>query len=313
MSQPAPFALVASRDDTALYKDARIGFSHLVPGRPTFAARTARPGDPPADAVLHLQDAPITLRYRVEAPVDATADSDLLARTVAERHGSWRAQTAVTADVANASWLAAWGATAAFVAAYDVPPNTMTGTGHAREDLFVLVRHGLVLLVSWTYPRAFVDDPAYAAFASVAEATMVWDAARWDQRGRVWPASELLGPGLHGALGTKHAASAKELASAVLLPDERARIFAMLSAIVSGAGAPWVPLSAEVRESNRRALLAAIRNERIRAFVDGAFSDVRTAHDLRGLALLLARSVEGGRTPTLVSARAPSGLATHAR
>ena len=31
-----------------------------------------------------------------------------------------------------------------------------------REDLFVLVRQGMVMLVSWTYPRGFVDDPAYA-------------------------------------------------------------------------------------------------------------------------------------------------------
>jgi hypothetical protein len=289
-----PFALSPLRDDTALYQDARAGFSHLLPGRPTLG--TARPGDPPSDAVIYLQDAPITIRYRLEPPSFAAASAGDLARGTAERFAAWRARSSVAVDWANESWLAAWGVEAAVVAAYDIPANPSAGTPPAREDLFVLVRQGMVMLVSWTYPRGFVDDPAYATFASVAEATMAWDPARWEQRGRVWPDSPFLGPGLFAVAKAKYNESSKEVATADILPEERAQILNILAGVISGAGAPWVPLAPEVIEGNKRAILSAVRNGRLRAFVDGAFLDVRSAHDLRGLAILLGRALDSRRS-----------------
>lgn len=305
----SPFALTPHRDDTALFQDARIGFSHLVPGRPSLGPAAARPGDPPADAILHLQDAPIAVRYRVEAPFFAAPTAADLARETAARYASWRAQANVVADRANETWLAAWGVEAAAVAAYDLPPSTAAGTGHGREDLFVLVRHGVVLLVSWTYPRGFVDDPAYASFASVAEATMIWDPMRWEQRGRVWPVGEFLEPGLYGAPKPKYNEAAKELVGTPLLPEERSRLFTILSGVVSGAGAPWVPLAPELRESNRRAILGAVQNGRVRTFVEEAFADVRTAHDLRGLAIILGRALDDRRSSSSQLAPLPGAAA----
>lgn len=257
-----------------------------------------RPGEPPADVAIHLQDAPITIRYRLEPPSFAAPSAGELARGTAERHASWRAKSAVPAEYANDSWLAAWGVEAAAVAAYDVPANAAAGTQPSREDLFVLVRQGMVMLVSWTYPAGFVDDPAYATFASVAEATMVWDITRWEQRGRVWPDGAFVGPGLFGAPKTKYNEGAKQLSSSPLLPDERTQLLAVLSGVVSGAGAPWVPISPEIREGNKRAILSVVKNARLTVFIDEAFVEVRTAHDLRGLAIILGRALDARRSPS---------------
>jgi hypothetical protein len=304
----SPFTLTPGRDDTALYQDSRAGFSHLLPGRPTLGMATLRPGDPPADAAIHLQDAPITIRYRLEAPSFAASSAADLARGTAERFATWRANGAVTVDWANDSWLLAWGVEAAAVAAYDVPANPAAGTDVFREDLFVLVRQGAVLVVSWTYPRGFIDDPAYATFASVAEATMVWDPARWEQHGRVWPESAFLGPGLFGAPHARYAEIAKQLSSAPLLPDERTQVLGILSGVVSGAGAPWVPLTPDVVAGNKRAVLSALRNGRLRSFVEEAFLEIRTAHDLRGLAIVMGRALDARRTSSIPPAMPGSGL-----
>lgn len=295
----SPFSLTPSRDDTALFKDARAGFSHLVPGRPTLGMANVRPGDPPADAVLHLQDAPVTIRYRLEPPSFAAASAADLARGTAERVASWRAQQPVAVEWANESWLLAWGVESAAVAAYDVPANAAARSEIAREDLFVLVRHGIVIVVTWTYPRGFVDDPAYATFASVAEATMIWDVSRWEQRGRVWPDGPFLGTGLFGAPKSKFADSSRLLSSTAIVPAERVQLLAILSSIVSGAGAPWVLLTPDMIEGSKRAIMFAVRNARLRAFVDDAFAEVRTGHDLRGLAIILGRALDVRRTSSV--------------
>ena len=67
----SPFGLEPGKDDTALFKDARAGFSHLLPGRPVLGLG-GRPGDPPSDVVIHLQDAPITVRYTMAPPAFAS-------------------------------------------------------------------------------------------------------------------------------------------------------------------------------------------------------------------------------------------------
>jgi hypothetical protein len=261
---------------------------------------TLRAGEPPSDAVIHLQDAPITIRYRIEPPSFAAASAAELARGTAQKLAGWRAQASVDVDWANDSWLTAWGVEAAAVAAYDVPESAASpGAPLAREDLFVLVRQAMVMLVSWTYPRGFIDDPAYATFASVAEATMVWDAARWEQRGRVWPEGPFLGAGLFGAPKPKYNEIAKQLAALPIGLEERAQVLSILSGIVSSAGAPWVPLSPDVADGNRRALLSAIRSARLGVLVDEAFADVRTAHDLRGLAIILGRALDVRRPSSI--------------
>ncbi|MBX3222432.1 MAG: hypothetical protein KF795_18080, partial [Labilithrix sp.] len=289
---PSPFSLESGKDDdVALVLDARTGFSHLLPGRPSLAM--ARPGDPPADATVHLQDAPVTIRYKLEQPSLHASSLGELARLTAERFACWRAQAHVTVDFANPSWLLSWGAEAAAVATYDVAPGS---SPPAREDLFVLVRQGMVYLVTWTYPRGFNDDPAYASFASVAEATMIWDPMRWEQRGRVWPESAFVGAGIYAQPKPRHAETARWLSSVTLPDDERAHVLGVLASVVSNAGAPWVELRPDVLERSQSAVVAAFRAPELQAFVRGAFAEVRTAHDLRGLAVILGRALDARRS-----------------
>src|SRR5205085_8865045 len=103
----------------------------------------------------------------------------------------------------------------------------------------------------------------------------------------------------------KHNDLAKQIAVAFIPPDERAHLLALLSSLVSGAGAPWVPLAPEAIEGHRHALLAATRLPAIHAFVQNALVDVRTAHDLRGMAVMLGRAIDGQIAGTTSSAPPP--------
>src|SRR5688572_20940417 len=83
-AKPSPFTLEPGKDaDAGLFRDARTGFSHLLVGRPLLAV--SRPQDPPVDAVVQLQDAPITIRYRTEPPTISAASPADLARLTAIR------------------------------------------------------------------------------------------------------------------------------------------------------------------------------------------------------------------------------------
>lgn len=296
------FSLTVTKDDSALFQDARIGFSHLLPGRPALSVPSFGPHEAPADVAIHLQDAPVVLRYRLEAPSFAAPTAQALAHATAARHAAFRAQpgmlrardagpassNAVSVDHANATWLRAWSVEAAAVSAYDV---AITPGAAVHEDLFVLVRHGAVLIVTWTYPRTFLDEPPYATFASVAEATMVWDPTRWEQYGKIWPESAFTHPGLAATPKPKHQEALRALGPLTLDAEARTRLLTVLSGIVSSAGAPWVKLSRELLDTHHRLLARSVRDPRFANFVEVAFGDVATAHDLRGLAILLGRSV----------------------
>jgi hypothetical protein len=277
---PGPFGLTPQRDDVALYQDARTGFSHQLPGKPALGMVR---GD--ADAVVHLQDAPVTIRYRLMPPGFVAPSAVDVAVGTAERHAASRAHAQVKVELADPSWFSTWGVEAAAVARYDL------ADGASHEDLFVLVRAGLVMTVTWTYPRGFADDPAYAAFASVAEATMVWDETRWEQRGRIWPDSAFLGAGLYGAPRPMYNEAAKAVAASRVPPGERTALIAILSDMVSRAGAPWAVLAPDFAVAQKAALLDVARTPPVRTFVDTAFADVRTGHDLRGFAVVLGRAL----------------------
>jgi hypothetical protein len=161
----------------------------------------------------------------------------------------------------------------------------------------------MVYVVTWTYPAGFTDDPAYASFASVAEATMIWDPMRWEQRGRVWPESTFVGPGIYAVPKPKHNETARVLSRVSLVNEERSHILLVLSGIVSSAGAPWVELRPDMLDANRQAIASAFRDPELRAFIHHAFADVRTAHDLRGFAVLLGRALD-----TRHSSRPPQSL-----
>jgi len=258
--------------DVALYRDARVGFSHLVPGRPQLFAVDDAPNELASDASLVLEDAPLTIRYRLD---DAREPALVLARKIA----AWRAHAPVVAESAHPSWPRTWGVDDAAVASYDVA----IAREPLREDLFVLVRRAQAYLVTWTYPVRSATTPTYGAFASIAEATMVWDPERYEQRGRVWPKSEVAGPGLSPALDPRLLGTVHTLARTA----QREPLRKLVARVLSGIGPPWVELSPE-RVASHRDELAKLADPTL---VHRLFEPVRTAHDLRAVIVFVGRAL----------------------
>lgn len=245
----------------------------------------------------------MTLRYRLETPSLAVASPSELALRTAERVATSRT---TRVELTDPSWLSAWGVEGAAVAAYAVPETA------TREDVFVLVRQQQVYVVVWTYPATFIEEPTYACFASVTEATMVWDTLRWEQRGRVWPASTLVGPGLHPQ-PTRRLREWTDRVGAIAnhgqtsgMPErERATILEKVSNIVTNVGAPWVELRRDIIDSTRRSLVNAFTDPWVRASLYEIFAEVKTAHDLRGLAIQIGRTLDPERSAPPPGLRAP--------
>lgn len=292
-----PFALTPKHHDAALYQDLRASFGHLLPGRPrlTPGAAGAAPGEPPADTALWLQDAPIAVRYRYEAPQLAAATAGDLAGRTAEAYARARVAPASRGpgvERVAPAWLAKWGVEGAARAEYDLTAPDAAGADH--EELLVLVRAGGVMLVTTRWPRGAVDAATLALFRSAAEATLVWDARRWQSASGLWPESSFLQPRVVATLWPGREEQLAWLAREARFEDaEREAVTTAVDDVLRNAGAPWAGLDAAAWSAHRDRLLGALVQPAARAFVEGAFGEVRTAQDLRGLAAMLGRAVSG--------------------
>ncbi|HEY1957900.1 MAG TPA: hypothetical protein VGH28_19905 [Polyangiaceae bacterium] len=286
--QNFPFALTPKASDAALYQDLRATFGHLVPGRAQLTAVQPAWGEPPADAMLWLSDAPITVRYRYEPAAFVAASAADLATRTAQTYAANRAQRAVELIPADA-WLSTWSVEAAAHAEYDLPAPDAAGADH--EELFVLVRGGMVMFVTTRHPRAGVDPITLSLFRSATEGSMCWDAQRWQSGTTPWPESTFLEPRMLATLTPYRSDQAAWLARehGPMSEDERAGIYDALDRVLRTAGPAWSMLDASAHASHRVTLLAAIRESKLRAFVDATFAEVRSAHDLRGLAMMIGR------------------------
>ena len=288
--QNFPFTLTPKLCDAALYQDLRATFGHLVPGRAQLTAAPQVWGEPPADAILWLAHAPITVRYRYErAAFVASSAADLAMRT-AQSYGANRTQRAVDVTSPEPGWLATWGVEAAAHADYDLAAPDGAGADH--EELFVLVRGGMVMFVTTRHPRAGVDPVTLALFRSATEATISWDAQRWQSGTTPWPESTFLEPRMLATLTPYRNDQSAWLAreSGAIDDDQRAGVHDALDRVLRTAGPAWSVLDESARASHRVTLLAAVRQPTLRTFVDATLAEVRTAHDLRGLAMMIGRA-----------------------
>ena len=288
--QSFPFTLTPKASDVALYQDLRTTFGHLVPGRPQITPAQPAYGEPPADTVLWLADAAITVRYRLEPAAFVAANAHDLAARTAQIYAARRAQRAVDVALVDAGWQATWGVEAAARADYDLP--TPDAAGADREELFVLVRGGMVMFVTTRHPRAGVDPVTLALFRSATEGSMTWDPMRWQSGVTPWPESSFLEPRALATLRPQREQQEAWLAyeAAPSGEEERAAIYEALERVLRTAGPAWAPLDADAHASYRVSLLAAIQQPKLRSFVDASFAEVRTAHDLRGLAMMVGRA-----------------------
>jgi hypothetical protein len=264
--------------DVALYRDARVGFSHLIPGRPRLFAVDYTPNELACDACVEIEDAPVTIRYRVDI------DTKEIAIAIARRIAVWRAQAPVVAETAHPSWPRTWGVEDAAVASYDVALSRAHGEP-TREDLFVLARREQRYIVTWTYPSRAAMTPPYGAFASIAEATMVWDPQRYEQRGRIWPKSDVASPGLSPTLDPRLLGTVHTIARTA----QREALHKIVMRLLVDVGPPWLELPPDLVRAHRDEIVNVARGEE--ALVHRLFEPVRTAHDLRAIAVFIGRAL----------------------
>jgi hypothetical protein len=269
---------VGSDADVGLYRDARVGFSHLIPGRPRLFAVDYTPNELACDACVVIDDAPVTIRYRLDV------EAKEVAIAIARRIATWRAQAPVSAEAAHPSWPRTWGVDDAAVASYDVARGALHDDP-AREDLFVLSRREQRYVITWTYPAHAATTPPYGAFASIAEATMVWDPERYEQRARVWPRSDVASPGLAPALDARLLGSVHTIVRGA----RREELRKLAARMIVDAGPPWVELAPDLVRAHRNEVVNLARGEE--ALVHRLFEGVRTAHDLRAIAVFLVRAL----------------------
>lgn len=294
---PAHFALTPTTQDgeTALFQDARIGFSHALPGWPQATAVTSGPGEPPADAMIQFWDFPMWIRYRVEKMTGPAPSAMHVAVDWATRYARNRTRAQLTAAAVREDRLAAWQVDAAATASYPlVQPDAY---GATDEDLTVLVRHGTILTVTRRHAGSTQDWVRHAAFRAAVEATMLWNPQRFRYDARIWPPSTFLEAMLPQVLSPGRQAAVPGLAAAMRLPrSEGERLGDVLKKMIESDAPPWQAVTPEDRERWRQAFFLAVATPPVLELLQRGLAEVQTAHDLRGFAVMTgtALSQAGG-------------------
>ena len=65
-------------------------------------------------------------------------------------------------------------------------------------------------------------------------------------------------------------------------------------------------LGRDLLDAHRRARLAGARHPALRAFIEAAFAEVTTCHDLRGMAVMLGRAIERRKSSAPPAPPAPA-------
>jgi hypothetical protein len=275
-----PFALVPAGDgETALFSDARVGFTHALPAWPE-AIHASAPNDP-CDAAVEFWDLPVWMRYRLDRQTfAATSAMDLAVRhaQAVAYHASGAAQAV---SPAPASQLAAWCVEAAATARYARWPDAR---GADAEDLTVLVRQGIIMTVARRHRRGAVDWVRLALFASAVDSTLLWDPSRARYAPRIWPEGTFLEPIAYPTLKPSRQQEIGPLAQqlARARPPQREALSGELAAILGASEAPWKPVGPEERAARVDALSRAAPDAR--GLFEGALVEVLHSHDLKGFA-----------------------------
>lgn len=298
-----PYTAAPVGHDVVVFNHLSARFTHAVPGRPQLTPPLQAHGEPAVDAVLWLYDAPAALRYRCEALTVSGASAADVAVETARRFASWRAQRAVEPQAAGPDWCVTWRADGGAHARYDLPAPDSTGAN--REELVLLVRAGMAMHVTIRYAKRALDLVTLASLRAMTWATMLWEPMGMVQS--PWPPSAFLEPRVAATLVPgRHEQSARLGASLAVPRAEQDRLEPYVLAMIEGKGratvapaddpfdvpaAPWAIVTPEMLGAHHAALGGALPHPELRAFLDATFRDVRTAHDLRGVALMLGRAI----------------------
>jgi len=286
----AHFALQPTSQDgeTALFQDARIGFSHALPGWPQATQANPGPGEPPADALIQFWDFPMWIRYRVERMTGPAPSAMHAALDWATRYARNRSRGDCTVTAASPERMLAWSVDASAVSSYPLAQPDVYGAEH--EDLTVLVRAGTILTVTRRHTGAAQDWVRHAAFRAAAEATMLWNPERFRYDARIWPPSSFLEPMVAPQLVPHRQHALPGIAGALRLdPARQSALGDVLRAMIESDDAPWLAVTPEARGRWSRALADAAPE--VADMLAGGLAEVQTAHDLRGFAVMTSMAM----------------------
>jgi hypothetical protein len=279
--------------ETALYEDRRVGFSHAIPGYPRALQSTPSPIEPAVDTLIGLGDIPVTLRYRVDQPQLQAASAVDYAVRAAQTYVVGRTRVQHPVSPARADQVASWAVEAAAVARYPLPQPDAFGADF--EELYVLVRQAVAMVVTVRYPSQQMDWLRQALFTTAMQGSFLWDPQRFRYAPTIWPQSAFLEPGLDASLTPHKCEVLQQITPTLgaLATAEKEALSSVLGALVGREEPPWASVAPEALGAHAQSLVACSAEPRYQAIVRQAAGEVRTAHDLRGLAVLLGRAMNG--------------------
>jgi hypothetical protein len=254
-----------------------------------------------------MYDVPVVLRYRCETVTVTGPTASDVAIEQARRFANWRTQRDTEVRGLGPDWTMTWRADGASYARYDLPAADSVGAN--REELLLLVRAGMVMTITVRYPKGALDLVSLASMRGFVWATALWEPTPIAQS--PWPQSAFLDARVAATLVPGRHEQSAHLAQRMMLPrSEQDKLEPALLAMIEGKGRPtlapkedpfdvpappWAPITHEQLMTHHHAITAALPHPELRLFLEGTFPHVRTAHDLRGVALMLGRAV---KTPT---------------
>jgi hypothetical protein len=285
---PTPdLALLPAADpDCGVLGDRRLGFSLILPGCPTLGEVKTAPGSEPSlEATVTFAELPIVLQLRVHKPPAARDPRSLLEGFIRTYTAS---RTPSLAKIRNieAEQLSRWRVEAAASTQYKLSMR-MSHNGES-EDLLVLCRQGQLLTLTRRFVAERLVPLSGTLFTAALYGTLSWDGAPPPVAPRLWPESRFLGAGISGRLTAACRPLAERLSPIFEMDaDDAAALGVRIEPLIAGHDAPATALGSDaILQVTHRLTQVCPRPPQEDAITE-LLRDVRTAHDLRGVALLL--------------------------
>lgn len=283
--------LIVLEGDTSRFVDRRIGLSLCIPGHPERRAIAPSMGvsEPTYEALIALADVPVTLRYRHDEQPVKPANLAVLAEAYAANR--CKREDLQRAQPASADQCRVWGADAAASTIY--PLREPDGDGDNMEEALLVARGMSVVTITKRFSRERTSWVSWTLANSAIAAGLRWDPAALDTRpAPLWPHSTFLAPGVTGTLVAKRRDAATRIGALVAArPSSAVRLGDGIAALVRGGEPPSHVVTAQERTLFDTYLGDLTNDPDLGRELSALVADVQTAHDLRGLCLLVLHAL----------------------
>lgn len=276
--------------DTFVYEDQRCGLSLLIPAPPDGAGPSTMPRlmlappqeQPALESQVRLSIPALDVQLRVQRSPEVVAQPEV---ALAFAHSIARSRGAGDLAARAAEPGRFPGADAAAGADLTLP-------GGPPCDLLVLLRPGVLVLVLKRGDASTTARQFALTNSAINGSIRFVDPLPRRTDLDLWPRSDLQGPGLPGAIN----AAWRDRAAAALQaqPTPLAALRERLDVIVRGSESPFTAIDAATRATYQNYLGDVCSAPALRAVIADGLAAVRTAHDLRGLALAIDEALAPG-------------------